>query len=262
MVRMLSTKMLTGKTWPMSAVRARARTMLITLSTSGMVAASTAPKTMTSTIRAAGTPKISPRERSFSASSVNIWLRLASPAWAMVKPSLWPVMAASWTLVDVLHRVVDAARHDHRDERRVLVLGDQAGILGRVVGGGAGDDVAAERVDRGGDLEHVGLEGRLADGQVRRSDDHEVGDLVWAAQSVLDETVGDHAVGLARAELAVGGDAAVQQSGDADHREDDEQRVHRDGAPGMECGGAGEPLRESRTGLEGLCVPCHVRTPR
>ena len=97
MVRMLSTKMLTGKTWPMSAVRARARTMLMTLSTSGMVAASTAPKTMTSTIRAAGTPKISPRERSFSASSVNIWLRLASPAWAMVKPSLWPVMAASWT---------------------------------------------------------------------------------------------------------------------------------------------------------------------
>ena len=68
------------------------------LSTSGMQAASTAPKTKSSTISAAGTPKISPRCRSFSASLVNISLMLASPVCATVKP--WPcaATAVSWSL--------------------------------------------------------------------------------------------------------------------------------------------------------------------
>ena len=65
---------------------ARARMMLMMLSRSGMQAASTAPKTMRSTMSAAGTPKISPRCRSFSASLVNISLMLASPVCATVKP--------------------------------------------------------------------------------------------------------------------------------------------------------------------------------
>ena len=58
----------------------------MTLISSGMHAASTAPKTMSSTMSAAGTPRISPRCRSFSASLVNISLMLASPVWATVNP--------------------------------------------------------------------------------------------------------------------------------------------------------------------------------
>ena len=58
----------------------------MTLISRGMKAASTAPKTMRSTMSAAGTPRISPRPRSFSASLVNISLMLASPVWATVKP--------------------------------------------------------------------------------------------------------------------------------------------------------------------------------
>ena len=56
------------------------------LRTSGMNAASTAPKTSRRTIRATGMPKTSARSRSDFASSLAIWLRLASPVWASVKP--------------------------------------------------------------------------------------------------------------------------------------------------------------------------------
>ncbi len=61
------------------------------LSTRGMTAASTAPKTTTSTTSATGTPKISAFSISLLASSVPIWFRLASPVWARVKPS--PLLA-------------------------------------------------------------------------------------------------------------------------------------------------------------------------
>ena len=63
--------------------------MLMMLSRIGMQAASTAPNTSRSTMSAAGTPKISPRCRSFSASLVNISLMLASPVCATVKPRPW-----------------------------------------------------------------------------------------------------------------------------------------------------------------------------
>ncbi len=60
--------------------------MLTTLSSSGMPAATRAPKTITSTIRAAGTPKISAFSMSLLATWVIISFRLASPVWASVKP--------------------------------------------------------------------------------------------------------------------------------------------------------------------------------
>ena len=47
-----------------------------------MTAASTAPKTTTSTMRATGTPKISVFSMSLLASVLPIRLRLASPVWA------------------------------------------------------------------------------------------------------------------------------------------------------------------------------------
>jgi hypothetical protein len=64
------------------------------LRTSGMNAASAAPKTISSTIRATGMPKISARSRSDFASSLAIWLRLASPVWARVNPAA-PLLTTS-----------------------------------------------------------------------------------------------------------------------------------------------------------------------
>ena len=87
----------------------------MTLSTSGMPAASTAPKTMTSTIRAAGTPKISAFSRSLLATLVIIWFRLASPVCASVKPVAGAGDDERVQLVDVLHGVVLVAGHDHGD---------------------------------------------------------------------------------------------------------------------------------------------------
>ncbi len=70
----------------MRPVIARATTMLRMLSSSGMPAATRVPNTITSTTRAAGTPKISAFSMSLLATVVIISFRLASPVWASVKP--------------------------------------------------------------------------------------------------------------------------------------------------------------------------------
>ena len=54
---MFVTKTESSKTWPTSAVSARATTIETSASTSGMTPATTAPKTSRSTISAAGSPK-------------------------------------------------------------------------------------------------------------------------------------------------------------------------------------------------------------
>ena len=83
-VRMLSAKMESSKTWPMSTVIARPTMMEKMLSTSGSPAATSAPNTSTRMTSATGMPIISPRRRS-------LWLR----SWASVYAAAAPVTATS-----------------------------------------------------------------------------------------------------------------------------------------------------------------------
>ena len=98
MEMMFSTKVLIVWTWPIKAVKASARMMLITARPMGMKAASTAPNTNNNTSRAAGTPRISARLRSDLARSMDMRPMLASPVWASVKPLPAPASTTACSL--------------------------------------------------------------------------------------------------------------------------------------------------------------------
>ena len=110
---------------------------------------------------------------------------------------------------------------------------------------------------------HVGLEGGVVDGEGRRPDDDEVGDLVRAAEALLDETVWPMTLsGSPPRNLHLRGQAAAEQRADGENGEDDERRPDADGAPRMRRARSGEALGEARPAILSCpSAPCHFVTP-
>ena len=83
---------------------------------------------------------------SLLASSLPICFRLAAPVCWSVKSPPCPAVTTACSSSTLVDGRVQVAGHDHLDERRVAVLGDQRRVLRLVVGRHALDDAVAETV--------------------------------------------------------------------------------------------------------------------
>ena len=129
---MLTTKNETSQAWPTIATSASAKTIETMASRIGSSDATTAPKTTSSTISAAGSPKkSSPSFRSLFERSRKSLSAVNSP---VIETSYGP-RSACWTTLDhVLDPVLGVGAHRDREHGRVLVRRDEALVVRAVIG--------------------------------------------------------------------------------------------------------------------------------
>ena len=235
-VSMFTTKIESSHSWATSAVSPSATRIDTIARTIGRSPATTAPKTSRRTISAAGRPKRnSPSSRSLLRDLVEVAVGRELAGHRHREPVA--AVGLLHGLDQILDRHLRVRAQLHRDERRLVVLGEEPlRLVGR-------DDLldGAGRLEPIDEALHLGAERLVVRGRAVAADDHELGRLVADRQGLLLEPLRAHRLGVVR-HRALARQVVAEQGGDEAERDHDGRDPRADRPPRMRRGCTGEPF--------------------